>query len=303
MNQYIEQIREFNRYYTKVIGVVDKAVLGTEFSLAEARVIYELGNEQLSLKELNEILGMDYGYLSRMTKSFIEKALCEKKQSELDKRSNVLTLTDKGKAVYDDLTTKTAAQIGQLIGGLSENEKKGLVSRMQDIEILLSKYRKDEVEIRYDIRPGDIGYLIKMHGEIYFDECGYDHQFEAYVCHTFEEFLKSYTPEKERMWLACKGDQIVGSIAIVNRGDRRGQLRWFLIEPEFRGTGLGRDMLKTAMDYVMEKGFDSIFLETTEDQKKAIGMYKRYGFERIRETPVEIWGRSLVEETYELKLK
>lgn len=300
----VEGIRSFNRYYTNLLGLLDNKILDLPYSLSEARIIFELyDHEKCTLKDLNGMLGMDYGYLSRIIKKFVECGLCTKTPDENDKRVNYIALTEKGNDLYMSLSKRSNEQIRSLIGHLSQEESLDLWGHMESIIKMIEDNSEPVIHIRHEIKPGDIGYLIKMHGEHYYETCGYDHTFEGYVCHTFEEFLENYSPEKDRMWLAESGGRIVGSIAIVSRSESRGQLRWFLIDPKYRGMGLGKNLLETALEYSKVFGFESIFLETTQDQEKAVGMYKAKGFKKIRETPVELWGGKIVEETYELILK
>jgi ribosomal protein S18 acetylase RimI-like enzyme len=100
------------------------------------------------------------------------------------------------------------------------------------------------MNIRTDIRPGDIGLLIYLHGVLYAREYKLDHTFEGYVAAGLGEFAKSYDERRDRLWLAEEGGRIVGSIAIVGQTDGAAQLRWFLVDPEARGVGLGRRLLQ-----------------------------------------------------------
>lgn len=160
----------------------------------------------------------------------------------------------------------------------------------------------ENTRIRHNLNPGDVGYLIHMHGWIYEKECGYNHLFEGYVCKTFYAFLESYDIEKDRIWLAEANREIIGSIAIVGHSNTKAQLRWFIIHPDFRGIGLGIKLIGEALKYCREKGYKHVFLETTSDQKTAIGMYIKQGFKKSTEHKNIIWGKELIEQTYELHL-
>lgn len=145
-------------------------------------------------------------------------------------------------------------------------------------------------------------YLIHLHGWIYAQECGYNHAFEGYVCKTFYNFFENYSTEKDRLWFAEVNGKMIGAIAIVEHSAIQAQLRWFILHPVFRGDGLGTKLLNEAIKYCKEKGYHQVFLETTEDQKTAIKMYKRAGFKKVREHENKAWGKDLVEQTYELNL-
>ncbi|MHB1454886.1 MAG: GNAT family N-acetyltransferase [Saccharofermentanales bacterium] len=163
-----------------------------------------------------------------------------------------------------------------------------------------TKVTKDMISIRDELRPGDVGYLIHLHGWIYAKECGFNHEFEGYVCKTFYDFYNRYSPDKDRIWFAEYGSEIVGAIAIVGHTPTRAQLRWFILHPSFRGLGLGRTLMNKAMDFCKEKGYTNLFLETTVDQKTAVEMYLKAGFRVVSEEKVTMWGRDLLTQTYEL---
>ncbi len=159
-----------------------------------------------------------------------------------------------------------------------------------------------QITLRSELKPGDVGQLIYMHGWIYAKECGYNYMFEGYVCKTFYDFLAKYSPDKDRLWFAQAGETIIGAIAIVGHSAARAQLRWFILHPDYRGIGLGSKLLKEALQYCREKEYKTVFLETTQDQKTALQMYQKVGFRKVAEHENHIWGKDLVELTYELNL-
>jgi len=156
------------------------------------------------------------------------------------------------------------------------------------------KLKRTDVTIRTDIRPGDIGWITYMHAWIYGKEYRYTTTFEAYVAKSLFDFLMAYNPERDRLWLAEVDGEIVGSIAIVSRGERA-QLRWFLLHPDVRGLGLGREMLDNALDYAKKKGFRSVYLDTTSDLDRALDLYARLGFQKVSEKENHSWAGSVLE--------
>lgn len=300
----IAHIRQFSRFYTRLLGLLDSHVLSSDFSLSEARVLFEIGNtERCTAKMLTEQLGIDAGYLSRIMKRFEKAGLAYKVQSEEDGRSYLLHLSELGEKTLAGMNELSNEQIGGMIGNLSERQLTELSRSMSIIaRTLSSDSRQSQVKIRTELKPGDIGMLIHLHGWIYAQDCGYNSIFEAYVCRTFYDWMEQRDPERDCLWLAEADGQIVGSIAIIGKGEGRAQLRWFILHPDYRGSGLGKQLLGQAMDYCREKGFEKIFLETTDDQKKAIRMYGKIGFRKVAEQASEAWGTSHIEETYELTL-
>ncbi len=300
----VAAFRRFSRFYTRVLGLLDSRLLSSEFTLSELRVLYEIGTmERCTSKQLIEWLNIDAGYLSRIMKRFEKEDLAYKVQSPEDGRSYLLHLTDKGRETLARMDALSDGQVRELIGGLSERELTRLSDSMKFIESALAEEKRvPQIDIRTEIRPGDLGMLIHLHGWIYALECGYNHVFEAYVCKTFYDWMRTYDPDTDRLWIAEADGQIVGSLAIVGKPDNRAQLRWFIVHPDYRGTGLGSRLFREAMDYCQSKAFDRVFLETTDDQEKAIGMYAKAGFRQTGEQANEAWGVRHTERTYELDL-
>jgi N-acetylglutamate synthase-like GNAT family acetyltransferase len=157
-------------------------------------------------------------------------------------------------------------------------------------------------EIRHELRPGDIGYLIYLHGVLYSKEYGYDQTFETYVAHGLIEFVKSFNPYRDRIWLAESGGNIVGSIAIVRTSKVETQLRWYLVHPDYRGIGLGNILLQEALKFCRERKYNSVFLWTTSELNSASHLYLQAGFKKTEVKSHNVWGKFISEERYDLHL-
>jgi GNAT superfamily N-acetyltransferase len=162
---------------------------------------------------------------------------------------------------------------------------------------------KAKWKIRHHIKPGDIGYLVYLHGVLYAKEYGYDQTFEAYVAAGLTKFVKSFSSDKDRIWLAEISGQIIGSIAIVGRSKAEAQLRWFLVHPDYQGLGIGKKLLKGAVRFCRRRKFKTIFLWTTSELIEAAHLYTSIGFDKTTKRTHKIWGKRLTEEMYELRLK
>jgi ribosomal protein S18 acetylase RimI-like enzyme len=156
--------------------------------------------------------------------------------------------------------------------------------------------------IRSSFRPGDIGWIIHLHGVLYAKEYGWDHTFDGYVAEGLSRFALSFDAQKDCLWIAERGEQIVGFIAIAGHSELEAQLRWFLVDPAQRGRGLGRLLLNKALHFCRERRFRSVFLWTVSDLKAAAHLYQSVGFLKTEEKTHHIWGRPLTEERYELSL-
>jgi GNAT superfamily N-acetyltransferase len=160
-----------------------------------------------------------------------------------------------------------------------------------------------DITIRHDLRPGDMGRVIAQHGELYAQEYGFDHGFEAYVAETVAEFGKLARPGRDRLWVAERPGQFLGSIAIIGRDDGLAQLRWFLVHPDARGAGLGRRLVAEALAFCRSAGYRSVCLWTVNGLDAAAHLYLRAGFRKTEtRAPVALWGATLSEERYDLTL-
>jgi GNAT superfamily N-acetyltransferase len=164
----------------------------------------------------------------------------------------------------------------------------------------MTKAARDDVRIRHMLEPGDLGMVVHLHGVIYAREYGLDTTFEPYVAKPLAEFAMQGAG---RLWIAEKDGQVVGSVAMVDAGDRVGQLRWFLLTPEARGTGLGRRLLETALDYGRERGFSRIFLWSFADLADALRLYERVGFKIVEKKTGIVWGAERTEVRMDMELR
>ena len=158
------------------------------------------------------------------------------------------------------------------------------------------------MQIRTDIRPGDIGSIIYLHGILYAQEYELDQTFEGYVASGLGEFAKSFDKRQDRLWLAEEGERVVGSIAIAGQPNQSAQLRWFLVHPDVRGSGLGGRLLEQALEFCRAREFRTVFLWTLSDLKAAAHLYEQAGFHRTEQKTHEIWGAVRTEERYDLTL-
>ena len=158
------------------------------------------------------------------------------------------------------------------------------------------------MHIRTHIKPGDIGYITYLHGILYAAEYELDHTFEGYVAAGLGQFAQTYNPDKDYFAVAELDGRIVGSIAIVGQSDQTAQLRWFLVHPEARGHGLGRQLLKDAVYFCRQREYKSVFLWTISELNAAAHLYRDAGFQLVEQNTHEIWGAVRTEERYELNL-
>ncbi|URM38799.1 bifunctional helix-turn-helix transcriptional regulator/GNAT family N-acetyltransferase [Flavobacterium anhuiense] len=305
MNTTTSKIRNFNRFYTAHLDILSQHYLDSEYSLTEIRILYEISESKIiTAQKITEILNLDKGYLSRILKRFLKENLIEKVISTKDKRAFNIKLTNSGNELLSVLNDKSENKIESEIEKLNSAEKEILVDSMNTVRNLLTenKIAREDITYRHEITPGDIGYIIHLHGAIYGKEYHFSTDFEKYVIKTFYDFLEKYSPKNDRIWMAEYNNKIVGCVAIVHQPNEEAQLRWFLLDSAFRGLGIGKRLLTEAVDFCKEKKFKNVFLLTTNMQDKALRMYKMMGFELTKSEEVQEWGKTFYEERYDLRL-
>ncbi len=158
------------------------------------------------------------------------------------------------------------------------------------------------ISIRSEIKPGDLGTIMHLHGVLYAEEYGLDWTFELYIAQGYAEAIEAFTSGKARLWVAEDAGKVVGSIAIVGHSPEAAQLRWFLLHPGARGQGLGHRLLKEAVEFSRASGYQTSFLWTLSNLDAAIHLYRAFGFQKTKEATHQLWGKTLTEERYELSL-
>lgn len=160
----------------------------------------------------------------------------------------------------------------------------------------------DDISVRNDIRPGDLGYVIHLHGRLYGVEYNYGVAFEMYVARGLHEFYEKYDGNRDRAWICEHNDRIMGFLLLMHRDDNTAQLRYFIVAPEYRSIGLGNRLLQMYVDVLRQRGYTSSFLWTTHEQEAAASLYKRYGFVLTEEKESTAFGKLLREQRYDLSV-
>lgn len=295
----VNEIRKFNRFYTNIIGLVNQTILESPYSLAEARVLVEMDNAAAcTASDLTELLQIDPGYLSRILRRFKKEGLIETNKSVTDRRSQNLVITDKGREIYRRLAESSSLQLIHLLEQIPQGGQKQLVDHMTAIQSLLSG-NNTTITIR-EYKPGDCGYIAYRHGVLYAQEHGFDQIFEKYVLQSLLAYLEN--PAGGKILIAEYYGTIVGFIGIVQISKTSAQLRWFLIEPEFRGAGAGRKLMAAAMEYCHQQKYNNVFLWTFKGLDAACHLYEQYGFTLTEEKENNTWKKQLLEQRWDVTL-
>ena len=302
----VKAVRRFNRFMTRKAGVLDP-YLGSNLSLTDVRVLYELAHREAPVaSELARDLDLDGGYLSRVLRRFEASGWIERSASPQDARQNVLTLTPSGREAFEPLQQRSRDEAAALLAPLPPARQQELVAAMERIEALLEPASAPptatRVAVLRDPLPGDIGWVVQQHGEIYWREYGWDSSFEALVADIAAQFVRKFQPAWERCWVAELDGERVGAVFVVRKSATTAQLRMLILSPKARGLGLGARLTDECIGFARAKGYKKMVLWTNSCLTAARGIYAKRGFKLVKSEPYEGFGQQLVGETWELKL-
>jgi DNA-binding MarR family transcriptional regulator/GNAT superfamily N-acetyltransferase len=302
----IAKFRHFNRMYTRYIGTLNEGLLNSEYSLAEARVLYELATRSApKASEIAAGLGMDPGYLSRLLAKFDRDGLVQKKTSEQDGRYAELMLTARGRSVFKKLNALSDEQARTALQGLPPAARTELIHCMGSIESILMQV--DRPRSPYVLRPhrvGDMGWIVHREGLGYAEQYGWDETFEALAANIVSEFVAHFEPSRERCWIAEIDGQNVGHVFLVKHPSQphTAKLRLLFVEPSARGTGLGHALVNECVRFARTAGYRKIVLWTQSILIAAHRIYERAGFHLVKEEPHHSFGHDLIGQEWELEL-
>jgi len=297
----VEALRRFNRLYTRRIGALQAGHLDTPYSLTEARVLYELAHREApTLSSLVRELQLDAGYLSRLLAGLERRGLVARRRAAGDGRRQLLRLTGKGGRAFAVLESRTREELGGLLQALPGEARGRLVAALGAAESLLGA-PAGEVRLRAH-RPGDIGWVIQRHGELYREEYGYDERFEALVAEIAARFVHCYDAKRERCWIAERDGIRVGAVFLVRKSAATAQLRLLLVEPAARGLGLGKHLVGECIAFARAAGFRRLVLWTQSELVAARSIYEKAGFRLVGRERHRSFGKALTGEYWTLGL-
>jgi DNA-binding MarR family transcriptional regulator/N-acetylglutamate synthase-like GNAT family acetyltransferase len=301
---HVDSVRGFNRFYTRRIGVLGDHLLDSPYSLTEMRVLYELAHRPAATAtELGRELGLDAGYLSRILRRFEALKLIGRSPATDDARRSVLRLTPGGRKAFAPLDSRARREISDMLGPLPAAARRDVVAAMRDIERLLGGPARRDVPVRLRRhRPGDMGWVVHRHGELYAREWGYTAEFEALVARIVADFLDNLDPAAERCWIAERAGEVVGSVFVVRKTKQVAKLRLLLVEPSARGLGLGKRLVDECVRFARRAGYTKMTLWTQAELTAARHLYQQAGFVCVKQVSQRSFGADRTAETWERDL-
>jgi DNA-binding MarR family transcriptional regulator/GNAT superfamily N-acetyltransferase len=302
-DDHVAAVRSFNRFYTNVAGLLREGLLGTDLTLTEARLVFDLAQrDQTEASDLRATLALDAGYLSRLIRRMEERGLLERARSEADARRQVLTLTARGRRRFEVLDRRSAGQVSALIEPLAAADRRRLVGAMAAIRDVLEPAEPPRSFVLRPPEPGDYGWIVAFHGAAYAEQYGFDVRFEALVARIVSDFASGHDPEREACWVAEVAGEPVGSIFCMRRSERVAQLRLLCVDPRARGMGVGTRLVEECLRFARRSGYRRMTLWTQDVLTGARRIYDRAGFALVDEQPHSDFGPPVVGQNLSLEL-
>jgi len=304
--QNIAAVRRFNRFYTRQIGVLRKTYLGSAFSLGEARVLHELAAGPRTATAIGQALDLDAGYLSRVLRDFKSRGLIERTVSKTDARQRNAMLSARGRKAFAPLERRSQRTTGAMLARLPAADRARLIAAMTTIETLLAaKPPAPQAAADATLRapkPGDFGWIVKRHAELYAEEYGWTEPFEALCARIVADFANNNDPARERCWIAELDGENVGCVFLVKETDSMARLRLLLVDPKARGLKLGSRLTDEAIRFARAAGYKKITLWTHSILTAARHIYREAGFTLTRSEQHQSWGKPVISEFWDLEL-
>jgi DNA-binding MarR family transcriptional regulator/GNAT superfamily N-acetyltransferase len=300
---HVKAVRAFNRFYTQRIGVL-KRYLDTDFTLTEVRVLYELAHRPpLAARELVRDLELDAGYLSRILRRFEDRGWIAREPAPHDGRQHLLRLTEAGYATFGPLQQQSRDETAALLATVPKDARPRLITALQTVHQLLQPSpAEDRRVVLRDPRPGDMGWVVQAHGELYAREYGFDWTFEALVAQIAAKLIRDFDPEREKGWIAEVDGERAGCVFLVRKSATVAQLRLLILRPEARGLGLGGRLSDECIAFARAAGYRKLTLWTQSNLTAARAIYQSRGFELKESEPNAAFGQQLVSEVWERRL-
>jgi DNA-binding MarR family transcriptional regulator/GNAT superfamily N-acetyltransferase len=303
MSDAVAELRAFSRFYTGRLGILGPRYLATPNTLAEARVLFELGqDEQIEVAALRERMRIDAGHLSRLLARLERRGLVARERSAADGRRQLARLTDAGAAEFALLDRRSAEQTGAQMARLSAPEQRRLVAALADVRRLLDGADSAPAVVLRGPRAGELGWIVQRHGELYSEEYGWNAEFEALVARVVADYAAEHDPARESAWIAEVDGVAAGCVLCVREDDAVAKLRVLLVEPRARGLGLGARLVGECVAFARAAGYRELRLWTVDILVHARRIYERAGFELVNEEPQHSFGHDLVGQTWSLAL-
>ena len=303
MEDAIAAVREFNRFYTRLIGALDDRFLGADLTLPEARLIFEIASSDRPVAaELQARLGMDAGFVSRLLRRFETRSWIVRERGGADARRRPIVLTDEGRAMLDLINQRQRALVTAMLERLAPAQQRDLVAALGTTTAMLDPAPRKGFSIR-TFRIGDLAMIAARQSILYDETHGWGRGLELVESEYTPQFLRDFKPGREQCWIAEAEGAMAGSVMLTDEGGGQGRLRLMYVEPFARGRGIGDALVGTCVAFARKVGYDALSLWTHAVLISARKIYAGHGFQIIETEVHQEFGKPELGETWRLDLK
>jgi len=303
----IEEIRTASRTMVREFGFLRATLAATDYSASGVHALLEIeAGDGVSAAQLAQSLGLEKSSVSRMVGKLIKAGEIEERAAE-DARVKLLQLTAQGRQTVNDIHAYGRAQVSNALNTLNPSQQQSVAQGLATYAHALKSIRlgadrplTPNLHICAGYRPGLIGRVAQMHADYYSRHSGFGAVFERRVASETAEFVGRLDQPCNQIWVAMLDERIVGSIAIDGQdlGNNQAHLRWFILDDGCRGSGVGRQLLRAAVEFCDQHGFDAIQLWTFKGLDAARRLYEAAGFELTMEEQGSQWGSVVTEQQF-----
>ena len=303
MEDAIAAVREFNRFYTRLIGALDDRFLGADLTLPEARLIFEIASSDRPVAaELQARLGMDAGFVSRLLRRFETRGWIVRERGGADARRRPVVLTDDGRAMFDLINERQRALVTTMLERLAPGQQRDLIAALGMTTAMLSPSPRKGFALR-TFRVGDLAMLAARQSILYDEMHGWGRGLELVESEYTTQFLRQFIPGREQCWIAEAEGAMAGSVMLTDEGEGLARLRLMYVEPFARGRSIGDALVGTCVAFAREVGYDAVTLWTHAVLTSARKIYAGHGFQIVATEMHEEFGKPELGETWRLELK
>ena len=298
----VTAIRRFNRFYTQTIGALDARFLGTEASLPEARLLFEIATrEPVTASMLQGALGMDAGYLSRMIARFETRGWIVRDRRDDDARARDLRLTGAGRDAFGTIDQRQSSAVGDLLARVTGQARRDLVEALTRARLLLDPASGGPFVIR-PFRTGEPALIAARQSVLYADSHGWGREVEVIESEVTAAFLRNFNPAREQCWVAEIDGVMAGAVFVTDEGDDIARLRLLHVEPFARRRGIGDALVGECVRFARAKGYHAITLWTQTVLETARRLYAAHGFICVERAMHDQFGVPLQGERWRMEL-
>lgn len=305
---HIQEIRDASRRLVRELGFMKPTLAGTSLPASAVHALIEIGEHGAhSATALCDLLCLEKSSVSRMVRKLIDGGELVENSSQKDGREKQLALTSKGKQTLAAINQFAQMQVSSALENIPAPAHDKIVHGLTMYADALAISRKGpppatvpHVNIQCGYHPGVLGRTVEMHARYYARAAGFGHFFEAKVASGMAGFVGRLNNPVNQLWFAISDDKIVATIAIDGEdlGNNIAHLRWFIVDDELRGSGVGRRLLREAISFCDQQQFSETQLWTFKGLDAARRLYEEAGFVLLEELPGRQWGEEVTEQRF-----